>query len=50
MVGALGLVAGDFVVGPIGNIVMIFGLRGTAETMDEWGKGVVAASMRVAFL
>ena len=50
VVGALGIVAGDFVVRPIGNILMIFGLRGTAETMDEWGKDVIEASLRVPFL
>ncbi len=50
VVGALGIVAGDFVVRPIGNLLMIFGLRGTAETMDEWGKDVIEASLRVPFL
>ncbi len=50
VVGALGIVAGDFVVRPIGHILMIFGLRGTGETMDQWGKNVVEASLRVPFL
>ena len=50
VVGALGIGAGDFVVRPIGNLLMIFGLRGTAETMDEWGKDVIEASLRVPFL
>lgn len=50
VVGALGIVAGDFVVRPIGNILMIFGLRETGETMDQWGKDVIEASLRVPFL
>ena len=45
-----GIVVSDFLVRPAGNLLMIFGMRETGESMDQWGKGLIEKSMRVPFL
>ncbi len=48
--GIAGIVVGDFVVRPVGHIIMIFGARKAGESVDEWGKNVVAESLQIPFI
>lgn len=48
--GVVGVVVGDFIVRPIGNVIMIFGARKTGEAIDEWGKDVVESAFQIPFI
>ncbi len=45
-----GIIVSDLLVRPVGNLLMIFGMRETGESMDQWGKDLIEKSMRVPFL
>lgn len=50
-VGALvGVILGDFLIRPTGNIVMIFGARETGEKIDDFGFSVIQTTMDIPFL
>ena len=48
--GLGGIVVSNFVVRPVGNVLMIFGLRETGESIDQWGIDLIESSLKVPFL
>jgi len=50
-VGAFfGVVAGDILIRPAGNIILIFGAKETAKKVDDFGLNVIQSSTEIPFL
>jgi hypothetical protein len=50
-VGALfGVIAGDLIIRPSGNFILIFGAKDQAKKIDEFGLGVIQSSTEIPFL
>lgn len=45
-----GIIAADFVIRPVGNIVTIFGFRDTGKKIDDYGFDLIETSANIPFL